>query len=193
MNFSAVILAGGRSSRMGLDKARLMIAGETLLARQLRVVGALRPAEIFISGREGEDYSAYDSRVLFDLKPENGPLGGIERALAMTRSALLLVLAVDLPLMTETFLRKLVSRCEATVGVVPRLDGGLEPLAAIYPKRCHKLVADFLERSRAPAREFAGACLEKGAIKTFRVARADAGCFSNWNTPADVAGLPAVS
>ena len=104
-----------------------------------------------------------------------------------------LVLAVDLPLMTEPFLRKLIARCDATTGVVPILDGGLEPLAAIYPKPCHKLVADFLDRSRACAREFAEACLEKGEIKTFRVARADAGCFSNWNTPADVAGLPAVT
>ena len=185
MNISAVILAGGQSSRMGRDKARLAFEEESLLARQLRKVRTLNPAEVFISGRSGEDYSAFNCPVLFDLEPGFGPLGGIERALHAAGSPLLLVLAVDLPHMTNGFLQKMFAGCDRLTGAVPKLNGRLEPLAAIYPKRCHAVAGDFIARSRHAVCEFAEACLEERALRTFRVAHADVGCFANWNSPAD--------
>ena len=105
MNFSAVILAGGKSSRMGCDKAFLEIGGQTLLARQIQLVHDAGAAEVFISGREGVDYSTSGCRVLTDKFPDAGPLAGIERALDTMTSPLLLVLAVDLPAMTAEFLQ----------------------------------------------------------------------------------------
>ncbi|HEY5345385.1 MAG TPA: NTP transferase domain-containing protein, partial [Verrucomicrobiae bacterium] len=60
MNFSAVILAGGKSSRMGRDKAFLEIGGTTLLARQIGLARELGAAEIFISGRAETDYSKFN-------------------------------------------------------------------------------------------------------------------------------------
>src|SRR5262245_36649817 len=142
MNFSAVILAGGRSRRMGRDKAWLEVEGQPLLVRQVRIVRALNPAEIFISGRAGENYSALNCPVLLDREPGFGPLGGIERALQTAGSPLVLVLAVDLPYMTTDFLRKLCGECEGDIGAVPQLNGQFEPLAAIYPKRCHALIRE---------------------------------------------------
>ena len=130
MNLSAVILAGGKSNRMGRDKARLILDGESLLSHQLRKVRMLNPAEVLISGRSCEDYSTFNCPVVFDLEPGFGPLGGIERALHAATSPLLLVLAVDLPRMTTEFLRNLFARCDRLTGVVPKLNGGLEPLAA---------------------------------------------------------------
>ncbi len=186
MNCSAVILAGGQSSRMGRDKAWLEFEGEPLLARQLRTVRSLRPAEVFISGRAGEDYSAFDCPVLYDLRPGFGPVGGLERALHAAASPLLLVVAVDLARMTAAFLEKLWARCDPLTGVVPELNGELEPLAAIYPKRCHAFARECLRSPSPAARGFAEACLAARAVRPFRVARADAGCFANWNRPADV-------
>lgn len=183
---SAVILAGGRSSRMGRDKARIEWAGQPLIAHALEKLRQLGAAEVFISGRPGVDYAAPGCRVLLDLEPDRGPLGGIERALHACTSPLLLVLAVDLPRMTVSLLAGLAARCDARTGVVPKLQGKLEPLAAIYPQRCHALARATLAQARPAARAFAAACLREQAVRVFPVAAEDAGCFANWNRPEDV-------
>jgi molybdopterin-guanine dinucleotide biosynthesis protein A len=189
MNLSAVILAGGESKRMGRDKTWLELDGKSLMTLALEKARQLGIQEIFISGRAGEDYSALKCPVLLDLEPGFGPLAGIERALQVCSSPLLLVLAVDLPRMTTGYVRKLSARCDRWTGAVPRLEGGLEPLAAIYPKRCHATVFEFITQSRHAAREFADACLRERAVRTVPVTAGDAGCFANWNRPAD---LPAM-
>src|SRR6185312_13638918 len=66
MKFSAVILAGDRSQRMGEDKAWLMLDGKPLAARQVELARALGAEEVFISGRAGADYSALECRILHD-------------------------------------------------------------------------------------------------------------------------------
>jgi molybdopterin-guanine dinucleotide biosynthesis protein A len=139
--FSAVILAGGKSSRMGRDKAFVEISGQTLLARQIQLARELGAAEIFISGRADVDYSPFGCRVWLDEVADAGPLAGIARALAETSAPLLLVLAVDLPEMSAEFLRRLATHCTETTGVIPRVAGQVEPLAAFYPKTSEKLLA----------------------------------------------------
>ena len=189
LDLSAVILAGGESKRMGRDKAWIELEGRTLLALAVENVRQIGVTEIFISGHPDRDYSALKHPVLFDLEPDFGPLGGIERALHRCRSPLLLVLAVDLPQMTTEFLQELFANCERSTGVVPKLNGRLEPLAAVYPKRSHVLARDFVARSRRVACEFAEACLAEGTVRTFDVPRAFADCFSNWNSPADIPAM----
>jgi len=186
MRLSAVILAGGESRRMGRDKAWLTLDGEPLIARAIRLVRELGPVEVFISGRADVDYSVLECPVLHDLEPGFGPLGAIERALHACSSPLLLVLAVDLPHMTAAFLARLIDRASALTGVVPLRDGRLEPLAAIYPKRCHEMAFRFIAQSRHCACDFAEACRQEGTVRTPRVARRDARCFVNWNSPVDV-------
>jgi molybdopterin-guanine dinucleotide biosynthesis protein A len=186
MHLSAVILAGGKSSRMGQDKTWLEIGGQPLIRRAVSTVRDSGIREVFISGRAGTDYSTLGCPVLFDLEPDGGPLGGIERALATATAPLVLVLAVDLPGITAGLLRKLAAHCDPLTGAVPRLKGELEPLAAIYPKRCHSIVRDCLLKSRRAARDFADACLRERAVRTLPVPGADSGCFENWNVPSDV-------
>jgi molybdopterin-guanine dinucleotide biosynthesis protein A len=185
---SAVILAGGASTRMGRDKAWLELDGQPLIAHAVAKVRQLRIADVFISGVATADYSELKCPVLHDLEPGFGPLGGIERALHVCRTPLLLVLAVDLPGMTASFLRKLLARCDRLTGMVPKVGRGHEPLAAVYPKRCHAIAFEFIAKSRHGARDFASACLREGAVRSFPVARADAVCFANWNSPADLPG-----
>jgi molybdopterin-guanine dinucleotide biosynthesis protein A len=186
MPLSAVILAGGESRRMGRDKAWVEWDGKPLIAHAVEKVRRLGVAETFISGRAGEDYSALNCPVLMDLEPDFGPLGGIERGLHAATSPLLLVLAVDLPHMNTEFLKQLFTGCDRLTGVVPELDGRLEPLAAIYPKRCHAFAFEAIAKSRRAARDFAAACLRERAVRTVRVSAADAVCFANWNSPADL-------
>jgi len=185
---SAVILAGGQSRRMGRDKAWIELGGRSLLARARATIEPLDPVEIFVSGRPGEDYSALGCPVLYDLESGCGPLGGVERALAAAHAPLLLVLAVDLPQMTSIFLGRLRHACDALTGVVPEVAGALEPLAAIYPKRCHAFAREFLARQRRSAREFAQLCLAEGAVRRFPVPGAETGCLANWNCPEDLTG-----
>ncbi|HPC58320.1 MAG TPA: molybdenum cofactor guanylyltransferase [Candidatus Paceibacterota bacterium] len=182
---TAVILAGGESRRMGRDKAWLEWNGHPLIVHAVEKARALGAAEIYISGRVGTDYSALRLPVLTDLVPGLGPLGGIERGLRECASPLLLVLAVDLPRITLGMLTRLRARCDHWTGVVPALPGGLEPLAAIYPRRCHTFAFAAITQGRRAARDFAKTCLQEGAVRTFPVAPAAAGCFTNWNAPAD--------
>jgi len=188
MQHSAVILAGGESKRMGRDKAWVEFAGRPLIAHAVDTITALGVREIFISGRAGQDFSTWKLPVLFDLEPGFGPLGGIERALHECQSPLLLVLAVDLPNMTPEFLHKLTARCDRLTGVIPKLNGELEPLAAIYPKRCRAFAFSAIARSRHAAREFATACWREQAVRTYPVPDSEVKCLANCNLPADLTG-----
>ena len=186
MRFSAVILAGGRSSRMQRDKAFLPCRGTTLLARQVGLVRELAPAEIFISGRAGTDYGALGLPVLLDRFVDLGPLAGIERALGESQSPLLLVLAVDLPDMTADFLRGLAARCRAGSGAVPRTGQGLEPLAALYPQAMQPIAAAMLAEGISAMTEFVRRGVAAGLVDECACPPADEACFKNWNGPEDV-------
>jgi molybdopterin-guanine dinucleotide biosynthesis protein A len=192
MKLSALVLAGGKSSRMGRDKAWLEIDGQSLIERQLALARELGAEELFISGRAREDYSSLGFRVLEDAFPDAGPLAGIERGLAATTSPLLLVLAVDLPRMETHFLRRLLATCADDRGAVPEVRGRLEPLAAMYPRCAHAVVALQLQAGRCAVHEFAAACEAEGWLQRYPVTAADEPLFLNWNTPEDLtAGKPA--
>lgn len=186
MNFSAVILAGGKSSRMGRDKAFLEIGGQTLLARQIQLVREVGAAEVFISGRADTDYSMFDGRVLLDELPDAGPLAGIARALAAMKSPLLLVLAVDLPEVTAPLLRRLAAHGLENGGSIPRSSGQVEPLAAFYPKAACSLAETLLRDGDNSVKTFAEGCVSSRRASFYELSISDAPCFANWNAPFDV-------
>ncbi len=186
MNFSAVILAGGKSSRMGCDKAFLEMGGQTLLARQIQLVRNAGAEEVFISGRADADYSLFGCRVLQDKFPDTGPLAGIERALDAISSPLLLVLAVDLPGMSADWLRQLAARCSENSGAVPRVKGNLEPLAAFYPKAALPLAVALLDENSCAVKHFAKRCAQARLVNFVDVAGDEARFFLNCNSPADL-------
>ena len=186
MNFSAVILAGGRSSRMGCDKAFAEVNGQTLLARQIQLAHAAGAADIFISGRPAVDYSAFGLRVLEDKFSDAGPLAGIHSALEATASPLLLVLAVDLPGMTVNFLRQLVAACSENTGAVPRVAGNLEPLAAIYPKAALPLATQLLGQHSLSVKKFALRCVQDALVSFTDLPDSAASFFVNCNSPDDL-------
>ena len=130
-DLAAFILAGGKSSRMGRDKAFLEVDGRTLLEAALGLAQTVTD-DIQVVGDRGR-LSAFKN-VIEDLYPNRGPLGGIHAALKSSTAELNLMLAVDLPFLEGGFLEYLVStarQSQATV-TVPRADGGLQPLCAVY-------------------------------------------------------------
>jgi molybdopterin-guanine dinucleotide biosynthesis protein A len=192
MKFSAVILAGGKSSRMGQDKAFLETGGQILLARQIQVARETGASEIIISGRADVDYSVFGCKVLQDKFPDAGPLAGIERSLDATKLPLLLVLAVDLPNMSAEFLRRLAVDCTDNSGAVPRLNKNIEPLAAFYPKAVHPVVETLLRAGENSAARFAEQCVRAGLARFFEATLSEEENFANWNSPADLHPLPNV-
>ncbi len=181
--FAAAVLAGGRSTRMGCDKAGLPWQGQSLLAHQLATLRTLQPAEIHVSGRPGVSYDAGSVPILADDTPGQGPMGGIATLLRRTRHKHLLVLAVDMPRMTADVLQGLLESCPADGGVVPAHDTGWEPLAAIYPQRILPLLeAHLAARTYGLQKMLADACRE-GLMRTVRISPAQRPAFTNINRP----------
>jgi molybdopterin-guanine dinucleotide biosynthesis protein A len=185
--FSAVLLAGGKSSRMGRDKAGVLLDGHPLWQRQLATLRRLEPPELFISGKWDGAYVGAAVEVVPDVTPGCGPLSGIEASLCRAVHPLLLVLAIDLPAMTPEFLSRLIhSAVVAGTGVVPRLDGWFEPLAAVYPRRCLPLVQECLRSDDLSMQAFIRRALAANLVVPWELAAQDAGLFRNVNSPADL-------
>src|SRR5262244_723211 len=107
MTFSAVLLVGGESRRMGTDKATFLFHGKPLWQVQLETLRRLRPAEIFLSARTDPPWRPDGVQFIADIPPSCGPLSGIAASLAKIHTAHLLALAIDMPLMTENYLHSI--------------------------------------------------------------------------------------
>jgi len=131
-DLTAFILAGGKSTRMGTDKAFVTLNGRTLLAQALELARSVTP-EVRIVG-DAAKFARF-APVVEDLFPECGPLGGIHAALRSSQTDLNLMFAVDVPFVSAEFLQYLISRARSSVGAtvtVVRASGGWQPLCAVY-------------------------------------------------------------
>ncbi|PYK11779.1 MAG: hypothetical protein DME65_06225 [Verrucomicrobia bacterium] len=144
MTLSAVLLAGGESTRMGRDKATLEWHRLPLWACQLEKLRALT-SNIFVSTRCAVPWRPADVKLVIDESPSRGPLSGLTASLAVIETDCLLVLAVDMPFITLSHLKKLRDSAEPGVGAVPVVSGKVEPLAAVYPKRARSIFAEALK------------------------------------------------
>ncbi len=119
-----------------------------------------------------------------------GPLAGIARALKIALEPLLLVLAVDMPDMSDEFIKRLHACCQDGIGAVPVCDKIIEPLAAFYPKVADKLLpkpaAEPKPAHPPGAKHFAEACVQAGLARFIPVAPVEAAIFKSWNSPADL-------
>jgi molybdenum cofactor guanylyltransferase len=184
MRCSAVLLAGGKSSRMGCDKALLEIEGEPLWRRQLETLRRLSPEQLMLSGPRREEWS--ECELVADEVDDAGPLAGVAAALAKNATPLLVVLAVDLPLMTTDFLQSLLALCLYGRGVVPRGAGGFEPLAAVYPANCASFAAAALRSGDFSMQSFVREGMSAHLLVEREISDAEIPLFANLNTPADL-------
>ncbi|HEY1770866.1 MAG TPA: molybdenum cofactor guanylyltransferase [Chthoniobacterales bacterium] len=184
MRCSALLLAGGKSTRMGRDKAFLEIDGEPLWRRQLATLRALLPVELMIAASPRAEWNGCD--VIADEIPNAGPLGGLAAALRKCASPHLVVLAIDLPRLTTRFLKTLLADCDDRRGVVPRNADHFEPLAAIYPRSCAELARAALHRPDFSMQNFVRAAIEQNLLVSRQLAGDEAALFKNLNTLADL-------
>jgi len=184
---TAFVLAGGKSSRMGQDKAFLELGGQTLLDRALNL-GRSVASEVVIVGEVTKFMSV--GRAFEDVYPGHGPLGGIHAALRSSSTALNLVLAVDLPFVERDFLAYLVaeaSRSGAMV-TVPQTRDGRQVLCAVY----HRDFAEVAEKALRAGRNKIDSLFSQMETRTIsqeelaRMGFAE-NMFRNLNTPEEFA------
>jgi molybdenum cofactor guanylyltransferase len=177
MDWAGFILAGGKSSRMGSNKAFLAYSGRTLLSRTAEAVAAAA-GSVTLIGDPGI-YNGLGFAVIPDRVPESGPLAGIEAALTATRAAWNLIVACDMPGMEPEFLAGLREAAERLPQgfdcVVPiTRDLRIHPLCAAYRRRCLEPVRSALTRGERKV---------TAVVESLRVHRWPVEQLQNVNTP----------
>jgi molybdopterin-guanine dinucleotide biosynthesis protein A len=138
MDIAGIILAGGLGTRMGhVKKAFLTINGRTILDRLLAVYRPLFP-EILIAARDKNDYKAYDYPVAEDRFEARSSLTGIHAGLSAMQASHGFMAACDGPFLQPGLVQALLDQADPEYDVIIPLkeDGYVEPLCAIYSKRC---------------------------------------------------------
>ncbi|MBI4295243.1 MAG: molybdenum cofactor guanylyltransferase [Chloroflexi bacterium] len=136
---TSIVLAGGKSQRLGRDKAWEKVGGESLIQR---VVSRLTPlsTELIVVMAQGQHRPTLnaniDIRLASDIYPGCGSMGGIYTGLTLARSFHSVVVACDMPFLVAPLLRYMIELSPDYDVVVPRAEKGLEPLHAIYSKNC---------------------------------------------------------
>lgn len=145
---SAIVLAGGQSSRMGRDKSQLPWHGKTLI---VHIVDQLRPMvdELLISANDPMPFAGLGLPVLADREPGGGPLQGIAAGLGAARYEWLFVTGCDVPEIRQDFLRRMWAlTAEAEVVVPVDASGRAEPLFALYRRSALPVVEHVLASGR---------------------------------------------
>ena len=166
---------------MGADKARAESDGR---AMALRVADeAARVCGIVSLVGDPLTYAALGLPVIADSFPGQGPLAGIEAALAATSCDANLILACDMPAVRASIFEELFAA--GGDGAMPRYDNGhVEPLCAVYHRRCHPVIRAALESGIRKVTDGLRLCEQRGlAIRYVQVS--DAALFANLNTPED--------
>lgn len=141
---TGVLLVGGESRRMGENKAFLMVEGQTLIERSLRVLANVCQ-EVVISCRSPEQYENLGYPVVVDKVKGKGPLGGIYSVLTEAKHESIFVMACDMPFVDEDGIRILYELMEDYDAVIPSTGGKIHPLYAFYHKRMLNLVKQNLQ------------------------------------------------
>ena len=132
----AVVLAGGKSRRMGTNKAFVLVAGVPIISRLIDEARLLTD-EVRISANDPAPYEPFGVPVISDIHPGQGPLAGLHAGFASTRRSFVLLLACDLPRARAEWLERLVALADAWDAVIPRTsDGRVHPLCAVYKRNC---------------------------------------------------------
>jgi molybdopterin-guanine dinucleotide biosynthesis protein A len=178
------VLAGGRSSRYGSDKAAALVAGEPMARRVARVLAGVAVDVVLVSSRPVRGLE--DLCRLADRVPDRGPLGGLHAALHEARSRALdgvLLLGCDLPLVTARLLTAVAAAVREAPAAAPARARGVEPLCAAYRL---DVLPEVELRLQAPDRSLHALLRAVGcAVVDAAALDVPAAALLNVNTPAD--------
>ena len=186
ISVSAAILAGGKSSRMrGEDKSLLVLNGMTFVESIRKRLGECF-TEIFVVSDRSLEIKEMGFSVFPDLITDKGPLGGLYTALSVSASNKVLLVACDMPLLNESFVKNFIMSVADEDIFIPLNDSKPEPLFAIYDRDCLPAIIEKIQCEELEMTSFFSELkvryLEE---KTWRQWDAEGISFQNINTPND--------
>lgn len=186
---SAAVLTGGKSLRMGTDKALLEVGDQTILGRTLNVLGTLAD-DVLIVG-EREEYHAFSAPVVADAFPVTGPLGGIATALMHARNSHVIVVGCDMPFLSRDLLAAMARLPRDFDVLVPlradRSGKRYEPLHAIYSVQCLSVIRSAIHSGDYRLQNLLDTLQVQAVDDTFiRRFDPDQRSYINVNTPLDL-------
>lgn len=186
---TSIVLAGGGGKRFGRDKLSERIGDRTLLQRVISCLGQLSShILVVIAQRQTKPHlSSFSAEVIVDLYPDTSALGGIYTGLLASRSFHSLVVAADMPFLNSPLLAYMLETASDCDVVIPRINGNLEPLHAVYSKKCLIPMQQQIEQGELQVRRL----LEQVRVKYVEEAEIDRFdpkhlSFFNINTVADL-------
>jgi molybdopterin-guanine dinucleotide biosynthesis protein A len=208
---SAAILSGGRATRFGgRDKSALLVDGRTILDRQLAelstlttdllIVGGIDVARGFKPRDRGPERAAppcFHPRVIQDIVPDCGPLGGLHAALTAAHGDVVAIVACDMPHVSAPLLAYLFSLAADVDVVVPRTERGYHPLCAVYARRCLAGVTARLATQQLKMTDLVADAVARAAARIVTIEELERfghtrSLLANVNTPAEYAELEAL-
>jgi len=184
---TAIILAGGKNTRMGCHKAFLEIGRQKIIERTVAQLSGLF-AQVLVAGGEPSAYAFPGVEAVGDIIPGLGPLSGIHAGLTAAHNQYSLVLACDMPFVEAGLAVCLVREAPGFDVVVPQINQRLQPLFAVYSRDCLAPVARCLESRISRVTAFYHQVRVKYVAREKIALVADVEkVFYNVNTPADLA------
>lgn len=144
---SGIILSGGKSVRMGTDKAFIEINGVPIIQRIFNVFERCFN-EIIIVTNQKESYTGFKAKIVSDLIIDRGALGGLYTGLFFSSNPYSFCVACDMPFLNESIIRYLIQKTDGYDAIVPRTEDGLQPLHAIYSKSCLKPIKELMDSGK---------------------------------------------
>jgi molybdenum cofactor guanylyltransferase len=185
---TGVLLAGGKSRRMGEDKQDLVVGDQTLLQRGLAVLRSIFQEVLVVIAQDSPPLSV-DARVVRDLVPDCGSLGGLYTGLTQATTPSIFVVACDMPFLDQAVIAQFTSRRATADIVMAKLAARLHPMHALYGKRCLPTVEQMIRARQLKIQEL----VSHASLRVRYVTEADlltidpsGRSFHNVNTPADL-------
>ncbi len=180
-NITGIILAGGKSSRMGSDKGLLKLNEKLFVQHIIEAIRPITNSIMIVSSNPA--YDAFGIKRVEDIIPESGPIAGLHAGLTYSNTQNNIVVSCDAPLVTTSLLKQLVASNDKDIEVVQfKAEGKTIPLIALYKKRCIQQCSEFLSNREKRLRKLVSAL----KTKTIAVQQEDLFSVKNINTIEDL-------
>ncbi|GJL50934.1 MAG: putative molybdenum cofactor guanylyltransferase [Nitrospirales bacterium] len=189
IGFSGVVLAGGLSRRMGQDKRGVTVGGQTLFNRVLSVYESVFTEIIIVVAEHSPMTEGLSHKVVTDIIPQKGPLGGLYTGLSYSGEPCVFMVACDMPFLSIPLVRRLCDMSLNSDVLMVQLQTGVQPMQGVYSKKCLPVLKSMIEANHLEMRDIVSrAELVHRIIDQKEVKDLDPSfiSFMNVNTPADL-------
>ncbi len=186
---SGVLLAGGQSRRMGQDKRRLSVGGQSLFCRVLSVFEELFAEVIVVVAEQSTVTEGLNHKVVTDLIPGKGPMGGLYTGLSYCTKSSVFVAACDMPFLRLPLMKRICETSKNYDATVVRLSIGIQPMQGVYSKKCLPILKEMIDMDQLGMRSLLSRSeLTIKLVDEENIKDLDPNCvsFMNINTPSDL-------